>query len=94
MNKRNVENRLAIVGAMLVLIGVTFAASSALAGDMNDVSSTAVAIHTAANHSLTLARKANQAAVADAAKAVVLDAQLDLDIRLAGRKSILLADSR
>lgn len=94
MNTRNVENRLALVGAMLVLIGVTFAASSALASDISDVSSTAVAIHTAAELSLEQAHKANHAAVADAATAIVLDVELDLDIRLSVRNSILLAGNR
>ena len=94
MNKRNVENRLALVGAMLVLISITFAAGAALASDANDVSATALAIHTAADHSLARAHKANHAAVADAASAIVLEAQLDLDIRLSGRKSLLLAGSR
>lgn len=92
MNTRNVENRLALVGAMLVLIGVTFAASSALASDISDVSSTAVAIHTAADRSLEQAHKANHAAVA--ATAIVLDVELDLDIRLSVRNSILLAGNR
>jgi hypothetical protein len=94
MNTRNVENRLALVGAILVLIGVTFAAGSAFASGMNDVSSTAVAIHTAADHSLELARTANHTAVADAANAIVLDVQLDLDIRHSDRRSILLAGTR
>ncbi len=94
MKTRNVENRLALVGAMLVLIGVTFAAGSALASDMSDVSSTAVAIHTAADRSLEQAHKANHAAVADAATAIVLDVELDLDIRLSVRNSILLAGNR
>ncbi len=91
MNTRNVENSLALVGALLVLIGVTFAAGSALASGVNDVSSTAVAIHTAADHSLVQANRANHAAVADAATAIVLDVRLDLDIRLSVHKSVLIA---
>ncbi len=94
MKTGNVENRLALLGAMLVLVGVAFAAGSALASDFSDVSSTAVAIHTAADTSLARARKANDAAVAHASTAVVLDVRLDLDNRLADRKSELLADSR
>lgn len=94
MNKRNVGHRLALVGTILVLIGVTFATGSALASDVKDVSSTADVLHTAADHSLARARKANYAAVADAATAIVLDARLDLDIRLSAHKSILLVVSR
>ena len=94
MNKRKSDNRLALVGAMMMLIGITFAAGSALASDANVVSSTAAAIHPAAELSLARARKANHAAVADAATAIVLDAQLDLDIPLSARKSISLAGSR
>ncbi len=94
MNKRNVGNRLALVGAILALIGLTFATGSALASDVNDVSSTADVIQTAADHSLARARKAHCAAVADAAAAIVLDARLDLDIRLSAHKSISLAGSR
>ncbi len=94
MKTRNLEDKLALLGAMLVMVGVTFAASSALASDFSDVSSTAVAIHTAADESLARARKANGAAVAHAATAIVLDVRLDLDNRLAGRKSELLAGSR
>ena len=94
MNKRNVENRLALVGAILALIGVSIATGSALASDVNDVSPTADVIHTAADHSLARARKANYAAVADAATAIVLDARLELDIRLSAHKSISLVGSR
>ncbi len=94
MNKRNVGNRLALVGAILALIGVSIATGSALASDEKDVSQTADVIHTAADHSLARARKANYAAVADAATAIVLDARLDLDIRLSAHKSISLVGSR
>lgn len=93
MNTRNVENRLALVGAVLVLIGVTFAANSAFAADVNDVSSTAVAIHTAAGQSLIQARKATHAAVVDATTAIVLGVELDLDIRLSARKLAMLERS-
>lgn len=94
MNTRNVENRLALVGAMLVLIGVTFAASSAFADDVNDVSSTPVPIHTAAVQSVIEARKANHAAVVNATTAIVLGVERDLDIRLSARKLVMLERSR
>ncbi|MCH7835076.1 MAG: hypothetical protein IH911_08385 [Proteobacteria bacterium] len=94
MNTRNVENWLALVGAMLVLIGVTFAASSAFADDVNDVSSTPVPIHTAAVQSVIEARKANHAAVVNAATAIVLGVERDLDIRLSAHKLVMLERSR
>ena len=81
MDKRNVENGLAIAGALLVLVGVTFAASSALADEGSIVETTAVAIHNAGADSRLAAAYEHDAAARDAVRSIALDNALDLDIR-------------
>ena len=87
MDKRNVENGLAIAGALLVLVGVTFAASSALAEEASTVETTAVAIHTAGADSRLAAAETHDAAARDAVRSIALDNELDLDIRFSSHIS-------
>lgn len=86
MNKRNVENGLALAGAVLVLVGVTFAASSALAEELPRIDAPAAAIDTAAN-------EVNGDAARDAVERIALDNALDLDIRFKSHISDLVAAS-
>jgi hypothetical protein len=84
MDKRNVENGLALAGAVLVLVGVTFAAGSALAEETPGVDATAAVIHMAAD-------EINSDAARDAAERIALDNALDLDIRFRSHISELVA---
>lgn len=87
MSNRNIINALAMVGAILVLVGVTFAATSALADGHGDVVSRAVAIHGAAETSADTAARAHAEAAERAAERIALANELDLDIRLLDRRS-------
>lgn len=85
MQKRNIEDGLALAGAILVIVGVSFAATSALA-DGNDVVTTAVAIHDAAETSATNAATAHTEAADAAVARMARSNELDLDIRLIDHK--------
>ena len=53
MNAKNIEERLALLGVLLVLIGVSSAAEEALAAETAEVTTTAVAIQQASTVELT-----------------------------------------
>ena len=91
MKARNVENGLALVGAIVVLVGVSFAADEALAEDHANITSTAVAIHNAADDTLRSAETANTETATVAAASLALANQIDLDIQLGDRTSTLIA---
>jgi hypothetical protein len=91
MKARNIEDRLALVGALIVLFGVTSAAEDALAEDQAEVTTTAVAIDIAAEDTLASAAKANADAAAQAAESLVLEPSIDLDIKLGDHTSLLIA---
>ena len=91
MNARNIEERLALLGVLLVLIGVSSAAEEALAAETAEVMTTAVAIHDAADDTLEIAEQANAEAAARAAEALAKENGLDLDIRLSDHSSLLIA---
>lgn len=76
---------------MIVLVGVFFAANGALASDVDVVETTAVVANEASENAIAKARRATVAAAADAVKAMDKENELDLDIRLIGRKSIIIA---
>ena len=94
MNTRNIEERLALLGVLVVLIGVSSAAEEALAADPAAITTTAVAIHGAAGNTLEIAAQANKEAAAKAAAALAEENGLDLDIRLNDRTSRSGADRR
>ena len=83
MDKRNVENGLALAGAVLVLVGVTFAASSALAEESSSVDAGSVGIDIAAEEI--------ESDAARAVERIALDNALDLDIRFTSHISDLVA---
>ena len=91
MNAKNIEERLALLGVLLVLIGVSSAAEEALAAETAEVTTTAVAIHEAADDTLEIAEQANAEAAAKAAAALAKENGLDLDIRFNDHKSVLIA---
>lgn len=94
MRAQKLVDGLALAGALIALVGVVLAANTALASEKDTVDATAVAIHTAADATVASAEAANREAAAAAAAAVRRDTRLDLDIRLLGRTSLQVADSR
>ncbi len=94
MKERNIEDRLALLGAIITLFGVTLAAGDALGAEDADVTATAVAIHAAGRNTLAAAEKANNEAAERAAESLALEAAIDLDIRLEDRTSSLSAGRR
>lgn len=90
MKTSNLEERLALIGALVVLLGVSMAAEDALADDA-EITTTAIAIHEAAEDTLETARMANREAAADAAESLALENWIDLDFRLEDHTSTLIA---
>ena len=91
MKARNVENGLALAGAIVVLIGVSFAADNAFAEESANITSTAVAIHNAADNTLCIAEKANAETAAIAVASLELENWIELDFQLGDRTSTLIA---
>jgi hypothetical protein len=88
MKARNIEERLALLAVLFVLIGVSSAAEEALAADAPDVETTVIVIHDAADDTLEIAEQANAEAAARAAKALARENGLDLDIRFSDHSSV------
>ena len=91
MRTSNMEERLALVGALVVLFGVSMAAGDALADDTTGVTTTALAIHEAAKGTLETASAANAEAAQHAARSLALENWIDLDIRLEDHTSTMIA---
>lgn len=91
MKTSNMEERLALLGALVVLIGVSMAAEDALADDAADLTTTAIDIHEAAQDTLETARAANTEAAIQAARSLALENWIDLDIRLEDHTSTTVA---
>lgn len=91
MKARNIENGLAVIGAIVVLIGVSFAADNALADEHAGITTTAVAIHNVADVTLITAAEANTETAAKAATSLAFENWIDLDIQLADLTSTLIA---
>lgn len=89
MKATNIEERLALLGVLVVLIGVSSAAQEVLAAESAHVTTTAVAIHNTAESTVEIAKQANAEAAAKAAAALAEENGLDLDIRLDGRMLIM-----
>jgi len=94
MKAKNFENNLALAGALIVLVGVSFAAEDALSFENANVTSTAIAIHDNTESTTSGAAKANADAAAKAAKSLALENSVNLDIKLDDRTSVLVADKR
>ncbi len=86
MRKLNVENGLAVLGAIVVLVGVVFAAEDALAGSAPLKHADAVRLPSRIVSTENAERQASMAA--EAAAAVEKAVQLDLDIRLRDTMSV------
>jgi hypothetical protein len=95
MNKTKFENTLALAGAILILIGVSAAATSALADENSSTDSFAAVAAAVNDMDQVITESASEAAAQatdDAIFAMNLDNQLDLDIRLLGRTSLTASD--
>ena len=89
MKAKNIESGLALLGALVVLVGVSFAASSAFAAEpVADRVAAATAAEPLAV-AIAGARAANAESAADAAAAIARDTVLGLDIQFADRTSKL-----
>ena len=91
MKARKIEDGLALMGAVIVLIGVSFAADDALAEETADVTTTPVAIHDATEVTLNGAKTANVETAAAAVASLALENWIDLDIQLKDRTSTVIA---
>ncbi len=89
MKLRNLENHLALLGAVVVLIGVSFAAEDALAKETRDVNNTVVASDAAAS-ALKIAEEASEYSAARAAESLAMDVLTDLEVRHGDTKSRLI----
>jgi hypothetical protein len=85
MKLKDIENRLALLGALVVLVGVTSAATSALADDRVTADRAAVSAEIA---EVTAAggRHANRRIADAAARAIARNSGLGLDIALTTRR--------
>ena len=96
MKTRNIENKLALIGALIVIIGVSSAATSALAAEPTDETTTTVAAKRDESASVTIrgAQKANAEAAAEAVKALKAETTLELDIQLGDLTSTFIASTK
>jgi hypothetical protein len=92
MKTRNVEDRLAQLAAVVVLLGVSLAATEALANDTADVTTTAIAVHEASRNTLESAREANAEAAAQAAASLAFENWIELEIELEDHTCTLTAN--
>lgn len=91
MKIRNIENRLAYVAALIVLIGVTWAAGSAFGAEPKRLEAAAVADCETLEQTVVGAREAMTEAAAKAAEALRAENKFDLDNHLNDLTSTLMA---
>jgi hypothetical protein len=94
MSTRNLENKLAYVGALIVLTAVLAAASSAFAAEPATTASTTAADHAAAAAAINGAKKAMRESADEAAKALKLENGFALENQLADISSTLIAANK
>ena len=94
MKTRNIENGLALIGAMIVIIGVSFAAESAFAKESAHVRTTTAAMHDVSENTLRGAEQAIIEAARQAARSLTTENWIDLDIKFDDRTSTLAAGER
>ena len=92
MKARNIEDRLAQLAAIVVLVGVSLAAEDALANNDTEVTTTAMAVHEAARDTIASAEQANADAAAQDAASLAFENWIELDIKLEDHTSTLIAD--
>jgi len=89
MKTRNIENRLALIGALIVLLGVSWAAGSAFAAETETAASATVAERLLNDETIIGARKAIMEAAAEAAESLKAENETDLDIQHADLTSLI-----
>ena len=77
MKRKDIENGLAWLGALIVLIGVSAAATTALAAEPTGVEAKAIAIHDAGDATVAPARQANRKAADEAVEAIAIENGFD-----------------
>lgn len=91
MKTRKFENKLATIGALVVLIAVFAAASSAFAEEPSDAAEPAVVERSAAKETIGGARDAIAESAAEANKALKAEITFDLENQLSDITSTLIA---
>ncbi len=94
MSTRNLENKLAYVGALIVLTAVLAAASSAFAAEPTITASANAADHAAAAEAINGAKKAMRESADAAAEALKLENGFALENQLADINSTLIAANK
>jgi hypothetical protein len=94
MKTRNIENKLAYAGALIVLIGVLFAATSAFAAEPADVAATTMTERDGTDETIVGARKAITEAAVEAAESLKSENTIELDIQLTDLTSTLIVASK
>lgn len=94
MKARNLENGLAVLGALVVLLGVSAAAGTALAADAELVTTTAVAVHDAGEVARETAAEAQNETAERAIRVLELSNTIELEISIDDRTSLLMADAQ
>ncbi|MDH3532739.1 MAG: hypothetical protein OEO82_07400 [Gammaproteobacteria bacterium] len=92
MNSRKIEDGLALLGAVLVMVGVMFAATAALADEPKGGRAPTAATTTKAPQAS--AARANREAADGAIESIADDNKLDLEIRISDHTSQLVAQNR
>lgn len=91
MKTRNFENKLATIGAIVVLIAVFAAASSALADEPTNAAKPVVVERSAAKEMIGGAREAIAESAAEANKALKAEITFDLENQLSDITTVLIA---
>jgi hypothetical protein len=94
MKTRNLENRLAYVGALVVLLGVLAAAGSAFGAESAKSRSTVAAESTAAVQAIDGARQAMRESADAASKAIKVETTFALENQLSDISSTLIAANK
>jgi hypothetical protein len=92
MKSTKIENRLAYVGALIVLIGVTWAASSAFGAEPTEFATAAAVESDTMDETIAGAREAMTESASKAAEALRAENKFDLDIQLNDLTSTLMAN--
>jgi hypothetical protein len=94
MKTRITEERLALLAALVVLVGVSSAAGDAFAQEGPTIRATADAVRAVPSETLEIAAKANAESAAQAARSLARQNWVDLEIRVEDRKSTMIAGQR
>lgn len=89
MKTRKIENRLALIGALIVLLGVSWAAGSAFAAEAEGAATAVIAERPLSDETIIGARKAIEEAAAEAAESLKVENAIDLDIQHADLTSLI-----